>query len=332
MGALVTPGTTTGTRREVSYARRQEMLWGYGLISIWLIGFLLFGVVPLASAIFISLSSWDPVAGPFWQAHFVGLANYGQMLFNDPRFWHSIANSIVYALGTVALTNLIALPIALALNRKIRGLAIFRTIFYLPSVLPVVAATLVLRLIFQPGTGALSWLLTALHIQCDPNTITCTSIFNWFDDARLLMPAAILMAAWFVGQPMLIYLAGLQGIDQSFYEASSVDGAGAWARFRAITLPLLTPTIFFNLIIGLIGAFQEFSKIIVLAGGESLNSGGPNDALLTTLLYVWLDAFRYHLFGYATAMAFGLFVLILIFTLANFAGQRRWVFYQEERR
>ncbi|HZS89859.1 MAG TPA: sugar ABC transporter permease [Chloroflexota bacterium] len=329
MSAVVTPRPT---RRDVSHARRQEMLWGYGLISIWLIGFLLFGVVPLASAIFISLSSWDPVAGPFWQAHFIGLANYRQMLFNDPRFWHSIGNAIIYALGTVAITNVVALPMALALNRKIHGLAIFRTIFYLPSVLPAVAATLVLRLIFQPGTGALSWLLTALHIQCDPNTITCTSVINWFDDPHLLMPAAILMSAWFVGQPMLIYLAGLQGIDQSFYEASSVDGAGTWAKFRAITIPLLTPTIFFNLIIGLIGAFQEFSKIIVLAGGESLNSGGPNDALLTTLLYVWLDAFRYHFFGYATAMAFGLFVLILIFTLANFAGQRRWVFYQEERR
>ena len=332
MSVVARPGTAPRAQQRESRARRQEMWWGYGLISIWLIGFLLFGVVPLASAVFISLSSWDPVAGPFWQAHFVGGANYGQMLFHDGRFWHSIVNSIVYALGTVAITNLVALPMALVLNQKIRGLAFFRTIFYLPSVLPAVAATLVLRLIFQPGTGALSWLLTTLHIQCDPNTITCTQIFSWFDDPNLLMPAAILMAAWFVGQPMLIYLAGLQGIDQSFYEASAVDGAGAWTRFRNITLPLLTPTIFFNLIIGLIGAFQEFSKIIVLAGGESLTSGGPGDSILTTLLYVWLDAFRYHFFGYATAMAFGLFVLIMIFTLANFAGQRRWVFYQEERR
>lgn len=319
-------------KRGISRDRRQEMLWGYGLISLWLIGFLAFGLVPLASAIFISLSSWDPVAGPFWQAHFIGGANYGQMLFHDGRFWHSIGNSLVYALGSVAITNVVALPLALLLNQKIRGLPFFRTIFYLPSILPAVAATLVLRLIFQPGTGAVSWLLTTLHIQCDPNTITCTQIFSWFDDPSLLMPAAILMTAWFVGQPMLIYLAGLQGIDQSFYEASAIDGAGRWRTFRSITLPLLSPTIFFNLIIGLIGAFQEFAKIIILAGGESLNGGGPGDAILTTLLYVWLDAFRYHLFGYATAMAFGLFVLILIFTLANFAGQRRWVFYQEERR
>lgn len=332
MSVVATPKATARGGRGASRARRQEVTWGYGLVAIWLIGFLLFGVVPLASAIFISLTNWDPVAGPFWQAHLIGLQNYNQMLFHDGRFWHSIGNSIAYALGSVALTNVVALPLALLLNQKIRGLPFFRTVFYLPSILPVVAATLVLRLIFNPGTGALSWLLTTLGIQCDPTTVTCTNILNWFDDPHLLMPAAILMAAWFVGQPMLIYLAGLQGIDRSFYEAAGVDGAGAWQTFRNITLPLLSPTIFFNLIIGLIGAFQEFAKIIVLAGGDNLNGGGPQDAILTTLLYVWLDAFRYHLFGYAVAMAFGLFALILIFTLINFAGQRRWVFYQEERR
>ncbi len=331
MSAVATPRAPTRARRGVSRSRRQEVMWGYGLVSIWLIGFLLFGVVPLASAIFISLTSWDPVAGPFWQAHFIGLDNYGQMLFHDGRFWHSIGNSIAYALGSVAIANVVALPLAVLLNQKIRGLPFFRTVFYLPSILPVVAATLVLRLIFNPGTGALSWVLTTLHIQCDPTTVACTQIFNWFDDPHLLMPAAILMSAWFVGQPMLIYLAGLQGVDQSYYEAASVDGASAWYTFRNITLPLLSPTIFFNLIIGLIGAFQEFAKIIVLAGGDNLSGGGPGDAILTTLLYVWLDAFRYHFFGYATAMAFGLFALILIFTLANFAGQRRWVFYTEER-
>jgi len=167
-------------------------------------------------------------------------------------------------------------------------------------------------------------------VQCDPNSISCTQIIDWFGDPTLLMPAAILMAGWAVGQPMLIYLAGLQGIDQSYYEVASVDGAGPWATFRHLTIPLLTPTIFFNVVIGLIGAFQEFAKIIVLTGGEN-TTGGPSDSLLTTLLYVWLDAFRYHLFGYATAMAFGLFALILIFTLLNVAGQKRWVFYQEDR-
>jgi multiple sugar transport system permease protein len=295
------------------------------------IGFLAFGLVPLASAVFISLTSWDPVAGPFWQAHVVGLVNYNQMLFHDPRFWHSIRNSIYYALGSVAVTNVVALPLAMLLTQKIRGLAFFRTIFYLPAILPAVAATLVLRLIFLPGTGAISAALTATGVQCDPNTITCTSIFNWFDDPNLTMPAVILMSAWAVGQPMLIYLAGLQGVDESYYESAAIDGASGWSCFRSITLPLLTPTIFFNIVVGLIGALQEFAKLLIYSGGLG-STGGPSDSLLTTLLYVYLDAFKYHVFGYATAMAFGLFALILVFTLINFLGQKRWVFYQEERR
>jgi multiple sugar transport system permease protein len=326
MSITAAPGAQVGDSRK----KQRDTLWGYGLVGVWVIGFLLFGVAPLAAAVFISLTNWSPVAGPFWQAHVIGLNNYNQMLFHDPRFWHSIRNSVIYALGSVAITNLVALPMALVLNQRIRGLPVFRTIFYLPAILPAVAGTLILRLIFQPGTGAISSLLTKLHVQCDPNSISCTQIIDWFGDPNLLMPAAILMAGWAVGQPMLIYLAGLQGIDQSYYEVSSVDGAGRWATFRHITIPLLTPTIFFNIVIGLIGAFQEFAKIIVLTGGEN-TTGGPSDSLLTTLLYVWLDAFRYHLFGYATAMAFGLFVLILFFTLLNFAGQKRWVFYQEER-
>ena len=326
---MATTGATT-PRRRISRAQRHEWAWGYGLVSIWVIGFLAFGLVPLASAVFISLTSWDPVSGPFWQAHVVGLDNYNHMLFHDPRFWHSIGNSIYYAIGSVTVTNMVALPLAMLLTQKIRGLSFFRTIFYLPAILPAVAATLVLRLIFLPGTGAISSVLTATGIQCDPNTITCTTIFNWFDDPNLTMPAVILMSAWAVGQPMLIYLAGLQGVDETMYESAAIDGASGWSCFRSITLPLLTPTIFFNIVVGLIGALQEFAKLLIYSGGLG-STGGPNDSLLTTLLYVYLDAFKYHYFGYATAMAFGLFVLILIFTLFNFLGQKRWVFYQEER-
>jgi multiple sugar transport system permease protein len=311
--------------------RFREVAWGYGLVAIWVIGFILFGLFPLASAVFISLTNWNPVSGPFWQAHLIGGANYNQMLFHDWRFWHSILNSIYYAVGTVAVTNIVALPMALALNQPIKGLAFFRTVFYLPAILPAVATTLIFRLIFLPGAGAVSAFLTLIHAQCNPSSLTCTHLFDWFNNPYLTMPAVILMTAWGVGQPMLIYLAGLQGIDQSYYEAASIDGAGAWERFRSITIPLLTPTIFFNIVTGFISAFQEFSRIITFSGGDQ-TTGGPGDSLLTTLLYIWLDAFRYHIFGYATAMAFGLFALILLFTLINFAGQRRWVFYQEERR
>jgi multiple sugar transport system permease protein len=311
-------------------ARRKEAAWGYGLVSIWVIGFIAFGLFPLLAAGYISLTNWDPIHGPFWNAPISGFNNYDTMLFHDFKFWHSIFNTVYYSVGSVAVANFVALPLALVLNQKIHGLAFFRTIFYLPAILPAVASTLVLKLIFQPGTGAIAWILTQTGAECNPNSITCLGPIDWFNNPNLTMPAVILFAGWGVGQPMLIYLAGLQGVDQSYYEAASIDGASGWNKFRSITLPLLTPTIFFNLVIGFIGAFQEFAKIITFAGGTG-TSGGPNDSLLTTLLYIWINGFEYEQFGYATAMAFGLFAVILIFTFLNFLGQKRWVFYQEER-
>jgi multiple sugar transport system permease protein len=145
------------------------------------------------------------------------------------------------------------------------------------------------------------------------------------------MPAVILVSAWALGQTMLIYLAGLQGISTSYYEAASIDGASTWEQFRHVTLPLLTPAIFFNVVTGLIGAFQEFTKFVIWSGGAGGFSGGPSDSLLTLFPYIYEKGFEDNLMGLATAMAFGLFVLIGIFTVINFAGQRRWVFYQEER-
>jgi multiple sugar transport system permease protein len=145
------------------------------------------------------------------------------------------------------------------------------------------------------------------------------------------MPAVIIVSAWALGQTMLIYHAGLQGIDASFSEAASIDGANGWQQFKSITLPLLSPSIFFNVVTGLIGAFQEFTKFVIWSGGASNFSGGPSDSLLTLFPYIYEKGFEDNLMGLATAMAFGLFVLIGIFTVANFVGQRRWVFYQEER-
>ena len=276
--------------RRAKKQRRSEYGWGYGLVSIWVLGFIAFGIFPLASAVFISFTNWAPLQGPFWQAHFIGLGNY-QTLIHDSRFWHSIRNTIVYAFGTVAITNVVALPLALMLNQKIRGLPFFRTVFYLPAIMPAVASTIIIKLIFFPGSGAIAWILTQLHFQCQAGTLTCYSWPDWFNDPNLTMPAVILMAAWGVGQPMLIYLAGLQGIDQSYYEAASIDGATAFGKFRRITLPLFTPTIFFNVVVGLIGAFQEFAKLLTWAGGGS-SSGGPSDSLLTTLIYILARLFQ----------------------------------------
>lgn len=317
-------------RRRWSKARRQEAMWGMGLTSIWLIGsFLVFTAAPLAVSVYISFTNWAPISGPFWDAHTIGLKNY-QTFLTDNVYWHSVANTIYYSVGSVGVVNLVALPMALLLNQKLRGLNIFRTIFYLPAILPAVATVMVFRLIFFPGTGLVSWVLTKIGAQCDVSQVTCNPI-DWLNNPRLTMPAVILISAWGVGQTLLIYLAGLQGIDQSLYEAAAVDGAFGWTRFRSITLPLLTPAIFFNVVTGLIGAFQEFSKLVIFAGGANA-TGGPGQSLLTTFWYVYIEAFDYFRMGLATAMAFGLFVLILIFTALNFLGQRYWVFYQEERR
>src|SRR5579875_1873541 len=321
---------TEGVRRSSSWWRTREMRWGYGLTSIWLVGFLIFAAFPLGMSVFISFTNWAPISGPFWQAHVVGLNNY-QNFLADRVYWHSIFNTIYYALGSVLIVNLTALPMALLLNQKLKGLNIYRTIFYLPAVMPTVATVMVFRLIFWPSTGLVSWILTRTGIQCDPTQITCNPI-DWLNNPALTMPAVILISAWGVGQTLLIYLAGLQGIDRTYYEAASIDGAQGWSSFRNITLPLLTPAIFFNIVTGLIGAFQEFSKFVIFAGGTGGgNTGGPDNSLLTTFWYVYIMGFTYQKMGLATAMAFGLFALIMIFTVVNFVAQRRWVFYQEER-
>lgn len=307
---------------------RRRALWGYAFISVWVVGFLIFTAFPLVMAVFISFTNWAPISGPFWEAHPIGLTNYATFL-SDSRFWHSVANTIYYAIGSVALVNVVAIPMALLLNQSLRGINIFRTIFYLPAVVPAVATAIVFRIIFMPGVGVISWLLTTLGLQCNPSQVTCSAI-DWLTNPNLTMPVVIIMSAWAVGAPLLIYLAGLQGIDVSYYEAASIDGANAWRRFRSITLPLLTPAIFFNVVTGMIGAFQEFSKFVIFSGGLTA-TGGPSDSLLSTMWYVFIEGFDFQKMGLATAMSFGLFALIMIFTLVNFWGQRRWVFYQGEK-
>lgn len=310
--------------------KRQEIRWGYGFTSIWLVGFLVFSAVPLGLALILSFTDWNPIRGPFWTAHLNGLHNY-QTFLQDRRYWHAVWNTVYYAVGSVALVNVLSIPLAMLLNQKLRGINIYRTIAYLPAIMPAVASVLIFRLMFQPSAGVLSWFLTKLHLQCDPTQVTCNP-YDWLSNPKLTMPAVILLSAWGFGQTMLIYLAGLQGIDASYYEAASIDGAGAWDRFRSITLPLLTPAIFFNVVTGLIAAFQEFTKFVIWSGGAGGFTGGPSDSLLTLFPYIWEKGYEDNFLGLAIAMAFGLFALIGIFTALNFAGQRRWVFYQEDRR
>ena len=316
-------------KRSRASERRKEALWGYGFISIWFIGFAIFTAVPLAMSVYISFTSWSPIAGPFWEAKRVGFANYNTFL-HDHRYWHSIINTIYFSFGSVLVVNLVSIPLAMILNQRLRGINLYRTIFYLPAIMPAVASVLIFRLIFLPGTGLVSWILSRFHLQCDVTQITCSPI-DFLNDPKITMLVVIIISAWGVGQTLLIYLAGLQGIEASYYEASSLDGANSWQQFRKIPLPLLTPAIFFNVVVGLIGAFQEFAKLVIYAGGSQA-TGGPADSLLTTFWYLYIVGFDFSRMGLASAMAFGLFALIMIVTLLNFWGQKKWVFYQEERR
>jgi len=326
MAAKVQAATSTAGPRK---KQRQERMWGYSFTSIWLIGFLVFSAAPLVISVYVSFTDWNPIRGPFWQAHLNGVQNY-QTFLQDKRYWHAVWNTIYYALGSVALVNLASIPLAILLNQKLRGINVYRTIAYLPAIMPAVATVLIFRLIFQPSNGIISWVLTKLHFQCDPTSLAC-SPYDWLGNPKLTMPAVILLSAWGFGQTMLIYLAGLQGIDASLYEAASIDGATGWHRFKSITLPLLSPAIFFNVVTGLIGGFNEFTKFVIFSGGAGGFSGGPSDSLLTLFPYIYEKGFEDNFLGLATAMAFGLFVLIAIFTAINFTAQKRWVFYQEER-
>ncbi len=320
----------TAPARRASNQRHREVFWGYGFTSIWVIGFLVFSAVPLALAFYLSFTDWNPIRGPFWQANLNGVQNY-QTFLRDTRYWHAVGNTIYYAVGSVALVNVLSIPLAILLNQKLRFINLYRTIAYLPAIMPAVASVLIFRLMFEPSSGVLSWFLTKIGAQCNPLQVTCNP-YDWLSNPKLTMPAVILLSAWGFGQTLLIYLAGLQGIDATYYEAASIDGAGAWQRFRRITLPLLTPAIFFNVVTGLIAAFQEFTKFVIWSGGANGYTGGPSDSLLTLFPYIWEKGYEDNLLGLAIAMAFGLFILIGVFNIVLFSAQRRWVFYQEDRR
>lgn len=287
-------------------AGKKEALEGYLFISPWLLGFLVFTLGPLVASIFISLSKWDIFSAP----QFVGLENYIAM-FEDPLFKKSLWNTFYYSIFSIPLGMAGGLTLALLLNQKVKGLPIFRTIFYLPSVTSGVAVALLWKWIFNPEFGIANAILNFFGLPG----------LQWLNSPTWAMPALIIMSLWGVGGGMLIYLAGLQGIPRQLYEAAELDGAGSWACFVNITLPMLTPTLFFQLITGIIGSFQIFTQAFVMT------NGGPVNATLFYVLYLYRNAFQWWKMGYASALAWFLFVVILILTLIQFRLSKRWVHY-----
>ncbi len=296
----------TGQKR-VPLSRRPGF-WGFLFISPWLLGFLIFTAGPMLASLYLSLCKYD-----MHSLEFVGAKNYQVLLTQDPLFWKSLTNTALYVLFSVPLGLTGSLLIALLLNQKVKGIPIFRTLFYLPSLVPAVASAMVWSFVFHPDAGLLNYGLSLVGIKGPA----------WLQDPKTALASLIIMSLWGIGGGrMIIFLAGLQGISDELYEAASLDGAKGWASFRHVTLPMLSPTIFFNMILGIIGSFQVFTSAFVMT------NGGPNNATLMYVLYLYNNAFRYFKLGKASAMAWILFVILLIFTIVQFKNSAKWVYYE----
>ena len=303
--------SVTAARRRGGW-RWRETLEAYGFLAPWLIGFCVFTAGPMAMSVWMSFQKWDILTPP----QYVGLANYQYALTRDPLFWKCLQNTAYYAFLSVPLGMTVALGLAVLLNQKVRGMAFFRTIFYLPSVVSGVATAMLWQLLLNPEAGGINLVLRQLGMASPP---------GWLMDEKWAMPGLILMSVWSVGGMMLIFLAGLQGVPQELHDAAMVDGAGPSKRFRHVTLPLLTPTIFFNLVMAIIGSFQVFTQTYIMT------NGGPADATLTYVLYLYRNAFEFFKMGYASALAWLLFFILLAMTMLVFRSSKLWVYYENER-
>lgn len=286
-------------------------LSGWLFASPWILGFLLWTVGPMVASLVIAFTGWDLITDPT----FVGMQNFTTML-TDSLVWKSLQVTTVYAIVSVPLQIALGLGLALLLNADIKLLRFYRTAYYLPSVLSGVAVALLWRWLFSTEFGLFNALLARIGIQGP----------SWLGDPNWALPSLILMSLWGVGASTIIYLAGLQGIPTDLYEAAEVDGASSWVRFWNITLPMMTPVLFFTLVTGFIAALQVFTQAFIMT------SGGPNNATLFYLLYLYRNAFEYFRMGYASALAWVLFIYILFLTLALQKSSRYWVYYEGEDR
>ena len=285
----------------------KRTITGYLFIAPWLLGFLIFTVGPLLASFFFSFTRYDLLSKPVW----IGVSNYKSLLTDDPLFWKSLWVTLRYGLVAVPLGTACAVILALFLNLNVKGIAIFRTIFFLPSIVPTVASSMVFIWLLNPQIGLINGILRNLGIVGPA----------WLNDARWAPWTLVFLALWGVGGSMVIYLAGLKDIPTYLYEAAIIDGASTFRRMWQITLPMLTPVIFFNVVMGVIGAFQYFTQAYILT------QGGPEESTTFYALYLFNRAWRYLDMGYASAMAWILFVIVIGVTTLLFRTQSKWVHY-----
>jgi multiple sugar transport system permease protein len=302
---------TTGRRQLLSPWLR-EALFGYLCLIPWIVGFLVFTAGPMLASLGFSLFRTDFLS----TARFIGLKWYGDILFVDRLATKALINTAYYTFVMVPASTALALGIAVLLNQGIKLQGLWRTIYYLPSVVSGVAVSLLWWWLYQPEMGLINALLGDIGIKGP----------RWIYSETWAMPSLIIMALWGSGGAMLIFLAGLRGIPTALYEAAEMDGAGPFRSFWNITIPMLTPTILFNMVMSIIGSFQIFTQVFILTNGQ----GGPNNATLTMVLYIYRKAFEQMYFGYGSALAWTLFIIVLIFSVVALRTSSLWVFYAGE--
>lgn len=282
---------------------------GWLFASPWILGLLCFYAIPMLTSIYFSFTTYS-ILQP---GEFVGLNNYRE-LFHDPLFWKSIYNTIYFTVFFVPLSIFVGVALAMMLNMRVKGLAVFRTIFFLPTLVPQVALAVLWMWLLHPNFGLVNGMLASIGIDGPP----------WLSGEAWSKPSLILMSLWGIGQAVVIYLAGLGDIPEDYYEAAEIDGASWFQKTKAVTLPLLTPVIFYNLVMGMIGAFQQFTLPYTLTKGQ----GTPANSMTFYVMYLYENGFRYFKMGYASAMAWILFIIVMALTAVVFMTSKRWVHYQ----
>lgn len=293
---------------KVSKGRLREWLAGYFFAAPFIIGFVVFYAFPMGYSLWLAFQKWDLLTPP----RFVGWANFIKV-FQDPVANLSLYNSLYYTVFAVPLQLLVAFALAMALTQSLRLRDLYRAGFYMPMIIPLVASAVVWQRVFHPEFGILNEALGWIGIPAQ----------KWLFDPSLAKPAFILMSFWMIGRMMVIFIAGLGNIPSTLYEAASLDGAGMWGRLRHVTIPLMTPLIFYNMIIAVINSFQTFVP------AQIITDGGPVNSTLFVVLNIYRQGFSYFNMGYAAALSWEFFVIIVGFTIVQFYMSRRWVFYEQ---
>lgn len=290
--------------------QKKNTLWGYFFLIPTIIGLLVFWAMPMIYSFIISLTEWNILS----DARFIGVQNYTNMA-SDPLVQKALTVTMYYSVLAVPAINIFTLFLASMLNSKVKGMSFYRTALYIPSLVPAVAAAALWMFIFNPASGLANNMLKAVGLPSS----------NWLFDTKTVIPSLVIIAVWGSGNTVVIYLAGLQGMPAELYEAATVDGAGTLKKFWRITVPLLSPVIFYNIVISIINCMQTFTQ------GYIMTKGGPNNASLFYMLHLYNTAFRSQQMGYACAMAWLLFSIIAILTVINFTASRKWVYYETGR-